>query len=182
MLVHEEVLWSSISRYHHILDELNFHSWLIKHTMDDNGHQWISAQFPRSQVWDGETQKLVDSVRSVIHSKPPPTILQLQNYSLRSRPLGNEFCVTYQKLPVPPQDEAKRALFRAIQALGKIEHEDAPVAEVGLEWVSMRENYSSQSAEAAKVDPHSVETKITVLHIHGGGMLYGLNNACDPMF
>ena len=137
------------------------------------------ASFPRSRVWDQTTQKSIDAVRAFIHRHPQPTISHIQNESVRERPLEGPFRLRKDILPVPVEDDIRKALFRMINELGDIEYEEPALAPVPVEWVSKRvcgvEDASARSPNKRSdlaLLAEDCANDLVILHVHGGSFLY----------
>ena len=146
-------------------------------TNDDSNR--IARCFPRSTVWDKETQQAVDGVRAYIHRRPQPTISKLQEDSRKARTPkeSSHYCEdTFQS---PPEDEARQAFFKAVDSLGQIKYKRPPMANVPVEWVfegnSVTRNHASVVAKIGSTDWDSLSKRSssdgTIFHLHGGGLL-----------
>ena len=129
-------------------------------------------RFPRSTVWDKQTQRAVDGVRAFMHREPPPTISHIQNESVKARLLKGPFQATQEALPAPPEDDVKLLLFRVIAELGEAEYERPELASVPVEWII--NSPSTRPAERPESTDSWVKSDsddLTILHAHGGAFL-----------
>ncbi|KAL8717519.1 MAG: hypothetical protein Q9181_008311 [Wetmoreana brouardii] len=136
------------------------------------------ASFPKSQIWDQATQRSIDAVRAYIHRLPQPTISQIQNESVRERPLKGPFHLVPAILPAPNEDDIRQLLFRTINGLGDVEYEQPALAPVPVEWIGRKFSglggRTAQSEDTCKnlaVLSKDCTNDLVILHVHGGAYL-----------
>ena len=136
----------------------------------------IKATWPRSPVWDTDTQKAIDTVRASIYREPPATISQIQQASIRARDVPAGFYCVRDEIPVPPEDHTQKLFFEAVNRLAPF-GDDAPNAmPVPLEWVGVKKTSIDVSSHLpvptrlAKLKQDTAND-MTVFHVHGGNLL-----------
>ena len=137
------------------------------------------VHFPRSNVWDEATQKHVDQLRAFLYREPQPTISQLQEQSLKVRPLKGPCHLIQDILPAPEEDDVRQLLFQIIRQLGQVEYETPDLAAVPVEWISKRKSEGSDTAVHPPNKRDQLECLVQdttidliILHVHGGALLY----------
>lgn len=160
--------------------------------MDQQIFEKKMTRFPRSTVWDATTQRSIDDVRAFIHRHPQPTISQIQNASVKERPLskslsGDSYHLIQDTLPAPAQDDVRQMLFRTIAQLGNADYEETALTPVPVEWVGSRVSKFedgkaslSKRDELAKLSMDS-PNGLTILHVHGGAFFQGSPASYRPM-
>lgn len=142
-------------------------------------------RFPRSNLWDSRTQKIVDGLRAYIHREPQPTITKIQQDSIKGRPLSDDFHCFQETFP-EPDNEVNNLLLHTIDAVKKIDYEIPNLAPVTVEWVSKR---APTRAKCRVLSPISqqwesmakdAKTNLTILHVHGGAFFQGSPEAYRP--
>ena len=130
-------------------------------------------RFPRSKVWDKGTQQTVDTLRAFMHREPQPTISDIQNASIKPRPLKGPFLAKQNVLQAPPEDDVRRLLFEVITQLGDVEYEPPDLAHVPVEWVSKSPAAVESEHRDSLTTPslQECDTGPTILHVHGGAFL-----------
>lgn len=120
--------------------------------------QMILGQFPRSKIWDKDTQKAVDAMRLYLHRRPQPTITYIQENSRQGRPVKVVFPTVQDTILPPGEDDIRKLLFRCIKEMGDINYEQPKLAPVPVEWIT-----SESSANGVH--------KPVIFHVHGGAFL-----------
>lgn len=129
-------------------------------------------RFPRSKVWDKQTQQTVDRLRAFMHREPQPTISHIQNESVKGRPLKDPFLATRDVLQAPPEDDVRQLLFEVIAQLGEAEYEKPDVANVPVEWIVRSPTADGARQRDSTTSPSQEnDTGLTILHVHGGAFL-----------
>ncbi|KAL8937992.1 MAG: hypothetical protein Q9216_004135 [Gyalolechia sp. 2 TL-2023] len=142
-------------------------------------------RFPKSKLWNPETQKTVDGLRAYIHREPQPTISKIQQDSIKGRPLSDDFHCFQDVLP-EPGDDVQNLLLQTIDDVQKIEYQRPVLAPVTVEWVGKRGRQGAQSETVSRdILPwaslsEDTKTNLTILHVHGGAFFQGSPEAYRP--
>ena len=143
--------------------------------MSEADFKRVLKLFPRSPIWDKQTQRIVDMIRAFVHRNPPPTISFIQQSSLKAGTFRGDFHIVQEEIEAPSEDDARRAFFQAIQDMGRIDHEHPATVPITLEWVGKRKSKSHKEKEEVRESLmrlyEDAETDLTILHVHGGGFL-----------
>lgn len=140
----------------------------------------IQNAFPRSTVWDSETQQIVDGIRARIYRQPPSTISQIQASSRRPRPIPEGFYVVSDAVPLPQEDDVRKLFSHALQSLGSFSEHRTDITPVLLEWVGIKQApYDTSSIISSPRETlcqlkRDCRTDTTVFHVHGGNLLFVL--------
>ncbi|KAL9604217.1 MAG: hypothetical protein Q9219_000615 [cf. Caloplaca sp. 3 TL-2023] len=142
-------------------------------------------RFPRSRIWDPQTQRTVDALRAYIHREPQPSISKIQQDSVKGRPLGNAFHCFQDVLP-QPGDDVKDLLLQSIDEVKMIKYQIPDLAPVTIEWVGKRQCHEVHS-DAKSLDnrqwtslAQDTTSNLTILHVHGGAFFQGSPEAYRP--
>jgi hypothetical protein len=133
-----------------------------------------------SKHWDLRTSLIVNVLRSFIVDSPPESISKIQHISVKDPGIKGRIWVSKITLPIPPEDDIRKGLFKAIEALK--EPEDAPggyqepdLHPLRAEWHGYRAGASKNSSplkisEDQKYQEmmREVASPTTILYFHGG--------------
>ncbi|KAH7323758.1 acetyl-hydrolase [Rhexocercosporidium sp. MPI-PUGE-AT-0058] len=133
-----------------------------------------------SKYWDLRTELIINVLRSFITDSPPRPLSQLQRMSIKGPEIKGRIWVSKVTMPKPVEDDARQALFKAIEGLREQGEEKGGFVEPDLkpveaEWIGYRAGAAKGSAELKISEEQKyqemmkeVESPTTVLYFHGG--------------
>ncbi|KAI4096957.1 MAG: hypothetical protein LQ344_000760 [Seirophora lacunosa] len=130
-------------------------------------------RFPRSKVWDPQTQEIVDALRAYIHREPQSTISKIQRDSVKAKPLADTFHCFQDLLPIPG-DHVQHLLLGTIDGVKNLDYERPLLAPVTVEWVAQKAPSTSGSDASEQCIFLATDTRSTptILHVHAEAFLY----------
>ena len=134
-----------------------------------------------------EQQAIVREVVAKYDDRPPWTpIGKLQRATRKDRPARGGIWISRTKFLAPPENDLRNALYEVIDRLKRPDHiitpaSETPSVDVQVEFVGVRGGVASDATEPkipeeAKLQSleSEVESDMTILFVHGGGMKYAL--------
>lgn len=133
-------------------------------------------RFPESKVWDQRTQRTADALQAHIHREPQPTISQIQQESVKGRPVNDDFHY-FQDTLLQPGNDIKDLLLQTTDQVQQVDYESPDLSPVSVQWIAQRlsanpmckDIYPNQDRWTCLAN--DTRSQLTILHLHRGAFL-----------